>query len=294
MTRLSSTIILLSALTLISACQLQEEQPVFESPYLGQAPPGSTPERFAPGIVSTEHWEYSGTFAPDLKEFYLLRSGGKYETSSFVVFRYEDGTWRESVVSRRVGQPFISPDGRTIHLGRRYKEWTEAGWSEVKELEAPFKDLPIMRLTASANGTYYFDTFNRDELDFPIRYSRLVDGKYEDPQPLSDAINTGTYLNHPFIAPDESYLLWDAKRDDGYGDSDIYISFRQADGSWGTAISLGDEINTDAWEASASVTPDGKYLFFNRNMGSDEYEDVDIFWVDAQIIEDLRAEADAK
>ena len=51
---------------------------------------------------------------------------------------------------------------------------------------------------------------------------------------------------------------------------------------------MGDTINTDAWEAAGSVTPDGKYLFFNRNMGSDQYENVDILWVDAQIIETLR------
>ena len=175
-----------------------------------------------------------------------------------------------------------------MHLGRRYKERDDIEWSDVKELEAPFKDLQIMRLTASDSKTYYFDTFNKDELDFPIRYSRLVDGKYEDPKPLSAAINTGTYLNHPFIAPDESYLLWDAKREDGFGDSDIYISFRQKDGSWGAALNLGNEINTGAWEASASVTPDGKYIFFSRNMGSDNYENVDIFWVDAGVIETLR------
>jgi hypothetical protein len=52
---------------------------------------------------------------------------------------------------------------------------------------------------------------------------------------------------------------------------------------------MGDKINTDAWDAAASVTPDGKYLFFNRNVGSDEYDNVDIFWVDAQIIQDLRS-----
>jgi hypothetical protein len=51
---------------------------------------------------------------------------------------------------------------------------------------------------------------------------------------------------------------------------------------------LGDKVNTEAWEASASVTPDGKYLFFNRNIGSDKYENVDIYWVDAKIIETLR------
>lgn len=292
MKHFSSSMILLFVVALSGVSQAQDEISVLEGPYLGQKPPGLTPERFAPGIVSTEHWEYGGTFTPDLREFYLLREGGKYENASFVVFRYEYGEWSESVISHRVGQPFISPDGMTMHLGRRYKERAEIGWSEVKELEAPFKDLPIMRLTASTNGTFYFDTFNKDQLDFPIRYSRLVDGKYEAPKLLSEAINTGTYLNHPFIAPDESYLLWDAKREDGYGDSDIYISFRQKDGSWGAAINLGNEINTDAWEASASVTPDGKYLFFSRNMGSDDYENVDIYWVDAQVIENHRPKSD--
>ncbi len=51
---------------------------------------------------------------------------------------------------------------------------------------------------------------------------------------------------------------------------------------------MGDKINTDAVEGGPIVTPDGKYLFFGRNMGSDKYENVDIFWVDAQIIETLR------
>jgi Tol biopolymer transport system component len=114
-----------------------------------------------------------------------------------------------------------------------------------------------------------------------------VNGEHEEPQLLGKSINSGKSF-HPFIAPDESYLIFDSKREDGYGDSDIYISYRQPDGSWGEAINLGSGINTDAWEASASVTPDGKYLFFNRNMGSDSYENVDIFWVDAQFIETLR------
>jgi len=261
---------------------------ITESPYLGQELPDLTPIPFAPGIVSTSFYEYSGVFTPDMNEFYFIRDGGKYEESTFVVFQFKNNEWQESVVSPRVGQPIISPDGKTMHLGRRYKERTETGWTERKELKAPFKDLLIMRLSASANGTYYFDTYDENREDFPIRYSRLVDGKYEEPKELGKEINTGTFLSHPFIAPDESYLLWDAKREGGYGDSDIYISFKKQDGSWGAAINLGDKINTGAWEAAASVTPDGKYLFFNRNIGSDNYENVDIFWVDAQVIEALR------
>ena len=48
--------------------------------------------------------------------------------------------------------------------------------------------------------------------------------------------------------------------------SDLYISFRQKDGSWGPAINMGDKVNSDKWEAYASVTSDGKYILFNRRM----------------------------
>jgi len=265
----------------------QDNIKILEGPYLGQRPPGLIPEPFAPGIVSTEHYEYGGTFTPDLQEFYFIRAGGKYEKSIFSVFNYKDNQWAEAIVSPRVGQAVISPDGKTMHLGTRYKERTETGdWSEIKRLSSPIGDMPIMRLTASSQGTYFFDEFKKD-FTGSIRYSRLVGGKYEEPKLMSEKINSGKSF-HPFIAPDESYLIFDGKREGGYGDSDIYISFRQQDGSWGTAINLGDKVNTSAWEAAASVTPDGKYLFFNRNMGTDKYENVDIFWVDAQIIETLR------
>jgi len=176
-----------------------------------------------------------------------------------------------------------------MHLGRRYREREQNGWSELKELGPPFKDLLIMRMSASQNGTLFFDTYDANDTDFPIRYSRLINGKYESPQVLEKSINTAIKnINHPFIAPDESYLIWDAVREEGYGSSDIYISFKQEYGTWGDALNLGEKVNSDAWEASASVTPDGKYLFFNRNMGSQDYENVDIFWIDAKIIQDLK------
>lgn len=263
--------------------------PNLKGPYLGQKPPGLIPEKFAPGIISTENYEYGGVFTPDLKEFYYIANGGQYQKPVFILFQNQnkDG-WNKMVLSSSVGQPMFSPDGKTMHLGRRYMERTETGWSELKTLNAPFDNQLIMRLSVAINGTYYFDTYVEDNLEFPIRYSRFIDGNYEEPKALGKTINSGIQLNHPFIAPDESYLIWDAKREEGFGDSDLYISFKQQDGSWGNAINLGDIINTEAWEAAATVTPDGKYLFFNRNIGSKNYENVDIFWVDAQIIEKIR------
>ena len=271
----------------LNACNTKKDRSkdsdlsITEDAYLGQKPPGSIPEVFAPDIIQTEFREGAYAITPDLKEFYFRRRGGEYKNNTLVVIKYKDNRWTESVVAPRAGEPFISPDGKIMHLGKKYRERTNSGWSEVKSLGAPFKDIPIMRLTASSKGTYYFDEATETG---PIRYSRLIDGKREKPRTLN--IEMGNWNAHPFIAPDESYLIWDDQGEGGYGDSDLYISFRQKDGSWGAAINLGDKINTEFEDAYGSVTPDGKYFFFHRSFSQDK---ADIFWVDAQIIETLRS-----
>ncbi len=280
-------ILLLLNLILSSKSFSQDNVPVLNGPYLGQKPPGLIAEVFAPGIVSKEHMAFFGSFTPDLKEFYFLRNGGDYQKATLVVFQNRNHQWVESIVSpspTSAGEPSVSPDGNTIYLDYRYIERTDSGWSAVKSLGAPFEDIPIMRLTASSKGTYVFD--EREEIG-TIRYSRLVEGKREVPIAFGDEINSGKWTAHPFIAPDESYLIWDSEREDGYGETDLYISFRQEDSSWGPAINMGDGINTKENELYGSVTPDGKYLFFHTYLGKGKAK---IFWVDAQVIENLRNE----
>lgn len=85
-----ATILFLSILTISSQSYSQDEFPLLEGPYLGQRLPGSIPEPFAPGIVSTDNYELTGVFTPDMKEFYLIRNGGKYKKSSLVVFKNEN------------------------------------------------------------------------------------------------------------------------------------------------------------------------------------------------------------
>ena len=183
-----SIILLLIALTITNRSSALDEHPVLEGPYLGQKPPGLIPDAFAPGIVSTENYELTGVFTPNMKEFYLIRDGGKYEKPSLVVFKNENNRWSESVISDRVGTPVISPDGKTMHLSKQYRTRNETGWSDVKSLGSPFDDLPIMRLTASSKGTYFFDEFKSD-FTGDIRYSRLVDGKYEEPKLMAGKVS---------------------------------------------------------------------------------------------------------
>jgi len=283
----TSMVLLLSVLIISGRAYSQDAIPIPDGPYLGQKPPGLTPEVFAPGIVSREHIEGAAAFSPNLKEFYFRRRGGGYKNTTWVVIQYKDNRWIESVLTTGAERPFISPDGKIMHLGNKYRERTHSGWSEVKSLGAPFKDIYIMRLTASSKGTYYFDAVYDTETAGNLRYSRLKDGKREKPRTVNMdiGIGMGKPKAHPFIAPDESYLIWDAESEGRYGKRDLYISFRQKGDSWGAAINLGDKINTEFDEGYGSVTPDGKYFFFHRSSGDGKQ---DIFWVDAQIIETLR------
>jgi len=265
----------------------QDKRPILEGPYLGQKPPGLMPKIFAPGYVATKHRDYSGSFTPDMKEFYFTRKDIDTGKWWLIRFKMKNNQWQESVVGPRVWRPLLSPDGETMHLGRKYMTRTNNGWSEVKSMGPMFdrEDWGIMRLTASAKGTYIFDDYKNNDV---LRISEVVNGKRQPPKLMGAQINTGKWTAHPFIAQDDSYVIWDSERDDGYGDKDLYISFRQQDGSWGAAINLGDSVNTAGIETGAYVTPDGKYLFFNRNPKQQENEvdpEGDIYWVDAKVIE---------
>lgn len=261
--------------------------PLIEGPYMGQEPPGMIAEPFAPGIISKEGWEIEGVFAPGMKEFYFTTRNGKGAPITVIGFRQQNNVWKKYIEFKRNGEIGFSPDGKRMHMAEGYKDRIGDGWSERKSLDPMFEreDWGIMRLTASAKSTYVFDDYKSGDV---IRISTIKNGTRQAPKKMGPMVNTGKWTAHPFIAPDESYLIWDSEREGGYGGSDLYISFRQKDNSWGPAINMGDNVNSDKWDAYASVTPDGKYILFNRNVGSDKYENVDIYWVDAQIIENLK------
>lgn len=267
--------------------------PRLENLFFGQKPPGLSPEVIAPGIVTTdEAFIGSVKFSPDMKEIYTSKKGGQYKDFTHLIIRYEDSRWQDESVSD-LKFPVFSKDGTILYKGNQYRERTESGWSEFKSMGAPFDDKLIMGISLSDKKAIFFSHFDTPDRDGVISYSRFIDGKYEPSQKLGKEINNGSPLAHPYIAPDESYLMWDAVREGGYGDSDLYISFRQNDGSWGAVINLGALINTKQEESSPRVTPDGKYLTFWRG-GSRVKEDGsgEVFgspyWVDVQIIETLR------
>lgn len=287
-----ATAALLFSATASSATIAGDALSKLKGPYLGQTPPGLTAQPFAPGIVNTEQWGDAGGFSPDMTEFYVNRWRHTRDAPEpeNVTFKRDGDGWKAVVVPKDQRRPFHSPDGKRLHFKAKYKERTADGWSELKSLGPAFEEIRIMGLTASANGTLVLDEFGTSAGDGIIRYARRIDGKWEDPKPLPKEINTGKWNAHPYIAPDESYIMWDGERESGFGSNDLYISFRQKDGSWGEAINMGEKVNTEAEEGGPHITPDGKFLIFNRMVprASDGERQSDLYWIDASFLDELR------
>jgi outer membrane protein OmpA-like peptidoglycan-associated protein len=91
------------------------------------------------------------------------------------------------------------------------------------------------------------------------------DGKFSVPVKLGPNINTPGREEAVFIHPDNQTLYFASDGHIGMGGLDIYMSRRQADGSWGPAINLGYPINTFNSESSLMVSPDGKKAYFHSN-----------------------------
>ena len=283
-------IILNHVITSILHAETQQKYPEFHGPYLGQKVPGKVAEPFAPGIISTDLWELEGVFSPDMKEFFYTIDRGVYEGENktgfrptVIGFRQHNNVWTKFTEFPRTGEISFSPDGKRMHMAKGFKSRANGEWSDTVSLGPLFdrKDWGIMRLSSSLTQTYVFDDYNGDI----IRLSELKHGVRQPPQLMNKELKSGKWTAHPFITPDESYLIWDSERDDWYRETDLYISFKQTDGSWGKAINMGPNINSVENDFFASVTADGKYILFNRKIGGDN---IDIYWVSADIIQSLR------
>jgi len=244
---------------------------------------------FAPGIISTGDMELNAAFAPDGRTLYFTKRTPKYQLWAILVSTLKDGKWSTPRVADFSGQygdfdPFISPDGSQLFFssnrpapGKTKKNdfdiWMVqkpgAGWSSPTNLGADINtETQEYYPSVSKTGTLYFSS-NRDggKGSLDIYRSKLVDGKYSKPENLGEAINTKYAEGDPYIAPDESFLIFVSyNRPEGLGDGDLYISFNR-NGAWTPAKHLDAPINSSALDFCPNMSPDGKYFFFTSERG---------------------------
>jgi ankyrin repeat protein len=279
-------------------------RPVLEGDYLGQKIPGLTPERFAPGVISTEKSELNSIFSPDGKEFYYSLQTGPLNWKIMVMKRDKD-RWSKPETAPFSGEYsdvdlFITADGQKLFYcsnrpieekGTPKKDfdiWMVErkgdGWSKPRNLGEPVNSSDSeFYPSLTKDGTMYFQSTRPDSRGGKDIYrSRSDNGKYEKIENAGDVINSDLSEGDALISPDEDFLIFSADRPGGFGQGDLYISFRDQDDKWTTPKNMGDKINSKFNENCPILSPDGKFLFFTRNN--------DIYWVDALVIKNLQAD----
>ena len=292
----------------ISSCAHQDDFSVLKGPYLGQKPPGLTAEIFAPDLISTSQHEAlygffeNGTFLI----FDRTDPSEKVWVPAVYVMELNEGSWMTTKGSPFRGKPWyhsytIASEGKTVYFTWRgsldkdnssgdiniwmVKKGSQS-WCDSTKLQSPVNsDSTDTYPSVTDKGTLYFFSGRKGGFGKGDIYrSRSNNGRHTDVENLGQTINTEYSDIDPFIAPDESYLIFCSNRPGGYGGLDFYISFQTENGSWTEPVNMGAGINSSGHEERPSVSPDGKYLFLTRDTSGN----LDIYWVDARVIETFK------
>jgi len=264
--------------------------------YLAQTPPGLTPQKFLPGLVSTDdHFEFILAITADKERLLFTRRIDKVDV--IMISRFTTEGWfnpqpYEPLNNVRAFEPHASPHQARFYFSRMapppgiimdgppktreeeamlvgvwYIDSTETGWSDAVYCTHG------MYVTTADDGTLY-----TTDIRGPVGIScaRLDEGKYTELQMLGGGVNHPQPGAHPCISPDGSFIVFDSERESGYGKDDLYVSFRNKQGDWSEAINLGSSINSSKVDFCPSLSPDGRYLFYSSNG--------DIYWVSADVI----------
>jgi len=270
-------------------------EPFAKGPYLGQIPPGPIAQVFAPGLICDirpRQWEAFGTFSADGKTFCFMRGPGVFITEN------TDQGWTapehiKSIPSNiwAPWSPCLSPDANSIFFTRSLLKplnkrnlyrcnRTARGWATPEQLGPPLSS-PAKEITCSIaanNSIYIGSTRKRIPGKSGVWVAPFVDSTWTRVERVA--------LNFPAgdmgIAPDESFMVFtDKDLPGGYGHRDLYLTLCLSDGTWSKPQNLGPRINTAYIEHGPRISPDKKYLFFNRSNGwNTRIHTGNIYWVE--------------
>lgn len=197
--------------------------------------------------------------------------------------------------------PFFSADGSELYFSSKrprddddtkadsdlwYVKRTPSGdWGQpvpVAGVNSP--DMDEYYTSISSRGALYFSVFAEHGSPGDIYRADREEGGYASPERIGGDISTEYSEHDPFIAPDESFLIFTSTRPGGHGRGDLWVAFQMPDGGWSEALNMGPEVNSEGYDYCPMLSPDGQFLFFTRNAGGNG----DIYWVDAKVIERLR------
>lgn len=255
--------------------------------FMPQASAQTQPHIFAEGVISTGDHDSHPAFSPDGRMLLFVKMAPDFSKWTIFASSYRDNGWSEPEIAPFSGQywdadPFFTKDGKTLYFisnrpakpGDSLKpdfdiwkvEKREGDWSDPVQLPAPINsESSEYYPTLADNGTMYFGSRRPGgKGGADIYFSRLEDGEYRTAMNIGDAINTPGNEFEPFIAPDESFLIFMSTPTEALDQTDLWISYHR-NGQWTKALKLPAPFNSDVMEFSPGMSPDGKKFFFSSS-----------------------------
>ncbi|MEM9834016.1 MAG: OmpA family protein [Bacteroidota bacterium] len=196
--------------------------------------------------------------------------------------------------------PIMSPDGNTMFISRNSPDnvggkrdlediWylernpNTGEWGDPKNIGIPLNNKGnnyVSSVAMNKDGGYTLLLGNRYLENGKMRggvsiTSRQVDGSWSKPIPMDilDFYNYSEVANY-YLSNDQKYLLMSLRRDDGFGELDVYISFNRGDNSWSAPLNLGKNINTADNESAPFMADDSTLYFSSKGYSGFGGEDV--------------------
>jgi outer membrane protein OmpA-like peptidoglycan-associated protein len=197
--------------------------------------------------------------------------------------------------------PIISPSGRYLFFARysptrnlaygsqkediwfAYRQ-TNGRWSKAEEIGPP--------LNNSGSNAVFSVSVDENTLFLANRYDAeggFIGGglsltqRTEEGWAMPKDIRILNFYNDSRIAAqnfcfsaDQEVMIMSVQREDTYGSIDLYLSFRQQDGSYGRPINMGPALNSAGTEYAPFLAADNQTIYFASD-GHAGYGDSDIF-----------------
>ncbi|HRH70077.1 MAG TPA: OmpA family protein [Flavobacteriales bacterium] len=195
-------------------------------------------------VVNTKAFnEGAGTLSPDGR--FLIFTKCALEDGSYGGSLSGEGSC-DLFISRRIGDRWGVPQ----NLGSPVNS---SHWETQPSMASDGRTIYYIRGSVARDGIKSMDIWTTTMQD---------DGSWSKPSKLGETINTQYQEESVQIHPDGNTLYFSSNGHPGFGGLDIFLSRKQADGSWGPALNLGYPINTGADENSLLVNASGDVAYF--------------------------------
>lgn len=191
-------------------------------------------------------------------------------------------------------EPFLSPDNLRLYFASNrpkkkgakiadFDIWyvsrknVHATWSTPINLGSPVNTNAnefYPALSTNNNIYYTSDQFTKTVKD-EILVAKWNGEGYNTPKKLSENVNSKGYEFNAYISPNEDFLIYSIyKAKDGLGSGDLYISFKNEDGTFSKRKNLGKTINSDKMDYCPFYNPNTNTLYFTSKRIETNYQEV--------------------